>query len=316
MNPTIKTTPKDFFLYLAATIVLYVSAIASVNLAMAVINYAFPDALASYFYSGSIAWPISMLVVLVPVLYVLEWMIKKDLAKTSEKDILWVRRWRIYLTLFLSGATIIGDLIVLINTYINGEVTERFVYKFLAILVIFSVIFVYYILERTASPRKGIQKILAWIGILIVLASIIGGFIITGSPYKQRALRLDNQRVNDLSNIQWQVVNYWQQKGELPANLESLKDPISGQTIPADPENRSQYEYNLNGPMSFEMCATFAEKSQDNRNRGGYSGGYMMSYPVTDGMTNENWMHEAGHTCFERTIDPERYPINKPKPVY
>ncbi|MDP3962869.1 MAG: hypothetical protein Q8Q03_03320, partial [bacterium] len=144
----------------------------------------------------------------------------------------------------------------------------------------------------------------------------VGGFIITGSPYKQRALRLDNQRVNDLSNIQWQVVNYWQQKGELPANLESLKDPISGQTIPTDPENRSQYEYHLNGPTSFEMCATFAEKFQDNRDKGRYSGGYMMSYPVMDGMMNDNWMHEAGHTCFERTIDPERYPINKPKPVY
>jgi hypothetical protein len=24
---------------------------------------------------------------------------------------------------------------------------------------------------------------------------------------------------------------------------------------------------------------------------------------------DENWQHEAGATCFTRTIDPERYPV-------
>lgn len=309
MNPTIKTTPKDFFLHLSATIVLYTSAIALVNLALAIINYAFPDALAGYYYAGSIAWPISMLVILVPVLYVLEWMIKKDLLRFPEKDSLWIRRWRIYLTLFLAGATIIGDLITLINTFINGEITERFVYKFLAILIIFAVIFVYYILEKTAGSEKGktTQTIFAWLGIVIAIAAIVGGFLIVGSPYKQRALRFDNQRVSDLSNIQWQIVNYWQQKGKLPASLEDMKDSISGQIIPADPENKlTKYEYTVKGERAFELCATFAEKTQDNK---GYD-----SYPI-DG-SNDSWIHEAGRTCFQRTIDPERYPVNKPKPVY
>ncbi len=319
MNPTIKTTPKDFFLHLSATIVLYASAIALVNLALAIINYAFPDALAGYYYAGSIAWPISMLVILVPVLYVLEWMIKKDLLRFPEKDSLWIRRWRIYLTLFLAGVTIIGDLITLINTFINGEITERFVYKFLAILIIFAIIFVYYILEKTTGSGKGktTQTIFAWLGIVIAIAAIVGGFLIVGSPYKQRALRFDNQRISDLSNIQWQIVNYWQQKGKLPASLEDMKDSISGQIIPTDPENKlTKYEYTVKGERAFELCATFAEKTQDNKSKGSsYSSRPSYdSYPI-DG-SNDNWTHEAGRTCFQRTIDPERYPVNKPKPVY
>ncbi len=316
MNPTTKITPKDFFLHLAATIVLYASAIALVNLAMALINYAFPDALAGYFYSGSIAWPISMLVILVPVLYVTEWIITKDLATAPEKDSIWIRRWRIYLTLFLAGATIAGDLIALINTYINGEITERFVYKFFAVLVIFAVIFVYYLLERSARKTKT-QTIFAWIGVLLVIATIVGGFVIVGSPQKQRALRLDNQRVSDLSNIQWQVVNYWQQKGKLPATLEDMKDSISGQMIPVDPESKNKYEYVLKGAQVFELCATFSEKTIDNKYRGaGYRGGYTTSYPIIDGGENDNWTHEEGRVCFPRTIDPERYPINKPRMAY
>lgn len=316
MNPTTKITPKDFFLHLAATIVLYASAIALVNLAMALINYAFPDALAGYFYSGSIAWPISMLVILVPVLYVTEWIITKDLATAPEKDSIWIRRWRIYLTLFLAGATIAGDLIALINTYINGEITERFVYKFFAVLVIFAVIFVYYLLERSARKTRT-QTIFAWIGVLLVIATIVGGFVIVGSPQRQRALRLDAQRVSDLSNIQWQVVNYWQQKGKLPATLEDMKDSISGQMIPVDPESKNKYEYVLKGAQVFELCATFSEKTIDNKYRGaGYHGGYTTSYPIIDGGENDNWTHEAGRVCFPRTIDPERYPINKPRMAY
>jgi hypothetical protein len=314
MNPTIKTTPKDFFLHLAATVVLYASVIALVNLAMSIINYAFPDALAGYYFANSIAWPISMLIILVPVTYVVEWFIKKDIVRMPEKDMLWIRRWRIYLTLFLAGATIIGDLIALINTYINGEISVRFVYKFLAVLVIFGVIFTYYILEKaTATSRvKLTQRILAIVGIILVLAGIVGGFLIVGSPVKQRNLRLDTQRVNDLSTIQWQVVSYWQRKTALPKTLEELKDPISGMIIPTDPETKTPYVYNVKGNNTFELCATFGEKTLDNKGRGpsyGRGGYYDMatSYPMPGGI-EDNWAHEAGQVCFDRTIDPERYP--------
>ena len=33
-----------------------------------------------------------------------------------------------------------------------------------------------------------------------------------------------------------------------------------------------------------------------------------MSYPYPSGGTNESWAHEAGRTCFERTIDKDIYP--------
>ncbi len=317
MNTT--TTPKDFFLHLGATVALYAAAIALINLSFAVINYAVPDQLASYFYAPSVAWPISMLIVLIPALYILEWFIHRDYRVMPEKLTLWIRRWRIHLTLFLAGATIVGDLIALINTYLSGEISMRFFYKVLAIFVIAGVIFTYYLLDRKdpTDAGKKARYSLAGLGLLVVLAAIIGGFVIVGSPSKQRSIRFDNQRVNDLSSTQWQIISYWQTKGVLPAALADINDGISGYMTPVDPESKTSYEYTRKSVTSFELCANFDLPSQDTQGRGEFGGGYGVAYPSSiypDGGVDNNWKHEAGRTCFARTIDPERYPVN-PKPM-
>lgn len=327
MNTT-KTTPKDFFFHLSATVVLYASVIALINLAVSVINYFFPDKMAGYFYANSIAWPVSMLVVLVPLLYVLEYFILLDIRRFPEKADLWIRRWRIYLTLFLTGAVIVGDLITFINVYLNGEISIRFVYKVLAVVVVAGLVFAYYLLSKI-SPELN-QKIvktrivLAWVGIVIVLGTIVAGLLVVGSPSKQRNLRFDDQRLGDLSSIQWQVVLYWQNKGRLPQALSDLNDPINGFVVPTDPKTEEQYGYRtLNSSdnsssvtmPSFELCANFALPTPDNENRGSYSpNSYLtptMSYDIYGNRGGDNWDHGAGNVCFTRIIDKDKYPINK-----
>lgn len=329
-----KTTPRDFFLHLGATVALFASVISIINLAFSIIDYYKPDPLASYFYAGNIAWPVSMLIILVPVLYVLEYIISRDIKKVAEKADLWIRRWRIYLTLFLTGATIIGDLIALINVYLSGEISSRFIYKVLAVFVIAIVVFFYYLLTKNHNtgavdpniPVVGVNTkkalVFAYIGIIVVIVTIVFGFLVVGSPGKQRNLRFDNQRVNDLGNIQWQVISYWQQKKTLPDKLSDLNDSISGFVIPNDPKSGLSYEYtikvknaSLGEPKiqpSFELCADFALPTPDDKGRGDYKGGYggigidSMYYPIG----NDNWKHQSGRTCFVRSIDPDKYPVN------
>ena len=313
MNPT-KTTPKDFFLHLGATIALYVGVGALINLSFGIINYYFPDSLAGYFYGNSVAWPISMLIVLVPILYVTEWLIARDFKVNIEKKTLWIRRWRIYLTLFLTGALFAGDLMALINTYLNGEISTRFILKVVLILIVASSVFKYYFYSLNESRKwaKLAKKTVPGFGIILVLVAIVIGFITVGSPTKQRNLRFDNQRLSDLQNIQWQIVNYWQQKEKLPATLASTTDSISGIITPVDPETKNSYEYALKSNLSFELCATFALKYEDTSGKGSYGG---VSYPVAVDMSypsyggvGDNWKHDVGRTCFIRTIDPEKYP--------
>ena len=135
-----------------------------------------------------------------------------------------------------------------------------------------------------------------------------------GSPMSQRALRLDQRRVEDLQSIQWQVISFWQQKERLPKTLDELSNPISSYMIPMDPEGRA-YDYTMDGDKTFELCATFSKPMPEGWvENGGYGfGGGMrdiavssMPYPAPAG--GDSWDHEAGRTCFQRTIDPELYP--------
>ncbi|HEX7724245.1 MAG TPA: DUF5671 domain-containing protein [Candidatus Paceibacterota bacterium] len=319
-----KTTPRDFFLHLGATVVLYVAVIALLNLFFSVINFAYPDTLAGYYSSNTIATPISMLIVLIPLLYVLEWVLVRDVRRIPEKADLWIRRWRIHLTLFLSGATIIGDVIALVNTYLSGEITVRFAWKILATLVVCGVVFAYYLLTRVTTEQRGriARKTLAIIGAVVAILAIVLGFLIVGSPQHQRDIRFDNQRVSDLSNIQWQIISEWQRMGALPQTLDQMKDALSYTVIPNDPQTGKPYEYVVKGKTSFDLCTTFALKTQDTKGRGEYGGrlGYGMgggllspiavSVPSGGSNIDDNWTHDAGHACFSRTIDPARFPVN------
>lgn len=310
-----KITPRDFFLHLGATVALYVAAGSLINLAFSLINYWKPDELAGYFYGGSIALPMAILIIVTPILYILEWVINKDIRVMPEKKDLWIRRWRIFLTLFLAVVVLGGDLISLLNTYFNGEITARFVYKVVAVLLVAGAIGKYYFFSLYENARfaGAARRINIWAGIILVLAAIVCGFIVVGPPTKQRDLRFDAERINDLSNIQWQVISYYQRKEALPNDLDDLIDAIQNPSIPTDPETKVEYEY-ANKGNAFELCAVFALPTPDIKGRGEYYGGrggvaYPMmidsSYPYPEG---DAWKHEAGRVCFDRPVDPERFP--------
>jgi len=317
-----QTTPKDFFFHLTATVALYAVVGSLINLAFSVINYFNPDTLAGYFYSGSVAWPISMLIVLVPVLYLIEWMIIRDIAIVPEKKEMWIRRWRTYLTIFLATILMIGNLITLINVYLSGEISSRFVYKVIVIIFVAGAIGIYYFFDLYDKYHYATvaKRFNAWLGIILVLTAIVAGFLAVGSPAKQRDLRFDQQRISDLTNIQWQIINHWQTKGIIPTVLTNLNDPISGFSVPVDPETKDAYGYTQSASTTFSLCATFSQPYQDVKGRGGfgYDRGVDMAYPAYppyySGIKDEQWNHEAGNTCFKRTIDPSRYPVN-PKPI-
>jgi len=304
MKTTSKTTPKDFFLHMGAAIALYISAIALMNLAFAIINAIAPDALSGFWDANSIVWPVSTLVVLVPVLYVVEWFIFRDIVKIPEKKDLWVRRWRIYTTLFLTALTMAGDLIVLINVYLNGEITERFVWKVATVFVVSAVIFAYYILSHAGAvvgQAKAWRIALAWVSAVLVFAAVVGGFIIVGSPAKQRSLRFDQQRIEDLSDIQYQVSDYWQTNGKLPASLSALDSDLTEEYVaPVDPETMSPYQYSVEGTSTLQLCATFDLNSNATTDSGALPIYNSPMIPAS-GLSN-NWSHSAGNVCFKRTL--------------
>lgn len=309
MTPTI--TPKDFFLWVGAMVALFGSIISFITLLFGYIDYVFPDPLEyTYYYSdpfsGSIRFSMAALIVLVPVAIALLRLIRRDIAADSAKKDIWIRRWALFLTLFVAGGAVAIDLITLVNYFLGGELTTRFLLKVGVILLVAGAAFLHFLADIrgywTMNPSRA--KLVGYAAGVAVLAAIVSGFFIIGTPSDMRMMRLDSQKVSDLQNIQWQIINYWQQKESLPATLADIEDPLSGYSVPVDAQTGEPYVYKRNSPLDFSLCATFNRESMTQ----GEASVARPSMPYAAPMEGENWKHGAGEVCFDRSIDPERYP--------
>ncbi len=298
-----RNLPRDVFLHLFAIVALYWSAVSFITLCWQYINYYFPDVLNySYGFTSSMRFALASLFILFPLFILVSWLLNKIYSKESQVRDSKIRKWLIYLTLFIAALVIIGDLVFTVNTFLNGEITVRFILKAFSVLLVTGAIFGYYLDDVRRSAPSKLAKYFAGISALVVLVGVVGAFFIVGSPMQARLMQLDQQRVNDLQNIQYQVVNYYQRKTTLPNSLADLNDSISGYINPTDPEKKP-YEYMVkdSAKLMFELCATFSAASQNKT-----ATKYMPAYPAGD--FSQNWDHATGRVCFERTIDKQLYP--------
>lgn len=297
---------KDVFSYLLMIIMLYMGVVSFVGLLWQYIEIKFPDSL-NYTFGGAssgIRGAISVLLIVWPMMILMSWLIGKDLHAFPEKKDSWIRKWLLYLTLFLSAMTIVIDLITLTNSFLSGEITARFILKVVVVLVVALSVFTYYFweLRKDVTVKSVISRYVALLSMVSVIASIVGGFFLVGSPMTQRLLRMDEQRVSDLQTIQSQILNQWTSKGKIPDQLIALNDPLYGFTVPLDPFTKQPYEYQKMGDHRFSLCATFSKDSLSNIDN---ARSVPMMYPQPNGM--DYWVHKNGRVCFERTIDPELF---------
>ncbi|MFA5934927.1 MAG: DUF5671 domain-containing protein [Candidatus Paceibacterota bacterium] len=303
-----KTTAKDFFLYLGVIVGLYVSAVSFLILLFQIINKTFP--LAGEYLTG-IEYPIrgslAALIIFFPTFIYLTMHIKKDLEINPDKKDVWVRRWMIFLTLFITGLTIAIDLATLIYRFLGAEdLSLRFFLKVFLVLAVAISIFKHslYDLRRTTFGYNKNMRISLYIVSAIILASIAYGIFTIGLPSTQRARKMDETRISNLMSIQSEIVyNQWQKAGTVPTSLDSLNDPISNYVVPTDPETSQSYEYKKISEKSFEICATF---STGNKTTDQFKKSEAISY---NGVESENWQHDPGRYCFTRTIDERLYKI-------
>lgn len=301
MDTNTKMTPKDFFIQLGAIVSLYVSAVSFIVLVFQMINTAFPDSLDYYVdpYSAGIRVAIASLIIVFPLFLFLTRLLNNEVRAHPAKKDLGIRKWLTYITLFVAGIAMAIDLIVVINAFLGGEVSSRFFLKILTVFIVAGLIFFYYIKDLRNEAVGGVQKTFFWTTIALVILAVVGGFVVMGSPQSQRALRFDNQKVSDLQNIQYKLVDYWQNNGTLPDSIESLSDPLLGGPIPKDPETGESYGYTKVGDLNFQLCATFNLASDSMS---------IARYDYYGNINSESWQHDSGNFCFDRTVNPQNLP--------
>lgn len=104
--------------------------------------------------------------------------------------------------------------------------------------------------------KPSIGRFLVGAFVVLSLAAITAGFLVIGSPAKQRLLALDRQRADDLRQIAGAVDIYWQNNESLPASLNELESAWVQQL--EDPESGKAYTYQVTGAQAYRLCADFA----------------------------------------------------------
>lgn len=290
-----KSTARDFFLHLLSIVTLYMSATAFITLLFQYVNHFFPDALLPEYYyydisNGPLRFAVATLVVVFPVYIWSAWYLQKGYKKNPELKNMGVRKWLIYLTLFVAIFMIIGSLISILNSFLAGELTVRFFLKALSVLLVAAMIFSYYLLDiRDAlTTQKRMLFRYGTVGLVAIL--VIGAFFLVGSPSKQRILRFDGMRSQHLQDLKYSIESYYTQSGNLPTSLADLNEaPYYSGGIITDPETGAAYEYRGTGEKTYELCATFGAEIKD-------------TSTAPHGPHSFTYEHSAGRQCFQLSI--------------
>ena len=98
-----------------------------------------------------------------------------------------------------------------------------------------------------------------------VVATLVWGFLLVGSPDTRRQQRMDERRLEDLQTIHLQIQQLVRDRLDvtalqrpLPTSLEELAGLARQQRLPQhDPETGEPYGYAVRGETVYELSATF-----------------------------------------------------------
>jgi hypothetical protein len=195
----------------------------------------------------------------------------------------------------VGGLALLGDLVTVIMSFLNGELTLRFTLKALTVFLVVGAAFYYYFFDAKGywlTHESHSVKFGAGACALVLIAMTVG-FMHIEMPTTVREQKLDAQQVTDLQSIQWQLQNYYVINKKLPDTLDTIANPAA----PTAPEGRAAYRYTVTAD-GFELCATFAQESK--------ATDYVGSTPVMEkGLiaNPDNWQHGTGEVCFQRIMN-------------
>jgi hypothetical protein len=292
-------TPRNVVIQLAVLITLYICVSFLITLIFGIINTFFPTDTDTYWQieeaTSSVRLGIAMLVVFFPAFLITSRLVQKNRRTGDSAMYQTLTKWLIYLSLLIGGLVMLGTLVTVLYTFLNGDITERFIYKAITVLGVTGIAFHYYLLDaRNYWVKHEDTSILFGIGVTImVLTTIAFGFRYIETPATAYEMKLDETQISDLQNIQWQINSYLDNSSSaLPATLEIAYGDMQS---PAAPEGREAYTYEVTN-KGFKLCATFSRDYQNEFTDVSFSD------PAARIKNADNWNYKAGRYCFDRVI--------------
>jgi hypothetical protein len=298
-RPRASLSAREAFLYLVLFATLYFVAYNLGNLLFDLINRMWPDPADGYqlmneLLGSSMRWSVAAMVIAFPVFAFVSGHLAREVAQHPIKRLSPVRRWLTYLTLFVAAAVLIGDMTALVYNLLGGELSLRFVFKVLVVAAIAGTVFFYYLRDLRQEEVEGAGARPVGRGLMIATAVLIAATVVaaiatSGGPAAQRAMRLDQRRVQDLTRIGYATRSYADKHGRLPADLRSLAAQPGLKLSIVDPVTREPYGYQAGEGLRYRLCATFTTDTAQTEDRYGL---------------NDDWLHDVGEQCFDREAKP------------
>ncbi len=300
---TNKQNAKYAFYYLLSLVALIFTTISVGLIVYSIIDKTVPDALNTYIgnYDGQLKFAISALIIAAPSFYLLSGLIFKGLRKEEMEKDSGVRRWLTYFILLVSSLIILGVFIGVINNFLSGELTSRFILKAITIFILSAGVFSFYFydIKREDLIKKDlVVRLFFLISLALLIAAFSAAFFFVESPKTARARRLDQIIINNISGLESSVNTYYDKNKKLPETLEVLKAEKNIYLDAAnlsDPETKQPIVYQKLNDKDFQFCATFRLDSAQENNGQAIEAS---TYPAYKGDKS----HAAGYQCIPGSL--------------
>ncbi len=285
---------KYAFYYLFSLVALIFMTLSVGMIVFSIIDRTITDVLSDYYNNNNaqLRFAISALLISAPIFYITSNFIQRGLRKEELTKDSGVRRWLTYFIILVSAIVILGVFIGVINNFLSGELTSRFVFKSLTVFIIAAAVFSFYlynIKKEVVIKKDGITKIFLIVSLILVSAAFIAAWFFVESPRAARDARLDQTVVNNIYRLESAVNSYYGKYHKLPDNLEMIWSEgnlILTEEALINPVTRLEIEYKKIDENSFEFCTEFKTNNKDDIDDR-YS-------PIS---MIEDKRHEAGYQC-------------------
>ena len=140
-------------------------------------------------------------------------------------------------------------------------------------------------------------RVLLILASIVMIAAVLAGLHVLGSPAHQRDLRLDGHRTLSLHQISNSIHRYWTANHALPVDLTTMDVQTDWRS---DPVTGKPYTYKRLSDESYSLCANFSGASQDAARMDDVPNMYVTMGPA--------WTHPAGPYCFRFKVESEGTP--------
>lgn len=284
---------KYAFYYLLSFAALVFMSISVGIILFQIIDKNVPDILNNYAGASNAAlkFAISALIIATPVFYIISRFIYQGLKNGELESDAPLRRWLTYFILLVSSIIILGVMIGVINNFLSGELTWRFIFKAISVFILAAVIFSFYFLDLKRQEFKKPSlffRIYFYVSLTLVVAVFASAWFYVESPKVARDKLFDRAVVSNMYNIESAINDYFNRYKKLPLDLAELEKEDRFSPLNSSAE---KIVYNKLGDNSFELCANFRTDSQmDNKDAFIYT-------PMT-GFDN----HKSGYWCASRNL--------------